>query len=303
MTSRYPAYRNLLDSGELELRVLTLREALFDCHVCPRDCGADRRDPRMAQCGVGLRALLSSAHPHFGEEPPISGRYGSGALFFAGCSLHCWFCQNPEISHGRYGRPIIPDELAAIMLRLQDRGCHNINLVTPTHVVPQILEALYLAALQSLNIPVVYNSSGYDSVETLRLLDGVVDIYMPDIKYSDGNIARRLSGAPDYPEVVRDAIREMHRQVGDLVLSRSGLARRGLLVRHLVLPNDLANTAACMDFLAREISTETYVNLMDQYHPAFRSARRPEVDRRLTTAEFGTALEAARVAGLRRVIH
>ncbi len=295
-----PAYQTPALSGELEERARELTDCLRTCSLCPRDCSADRLDPRLAFCRIGIDALVSSAQPHFGEEPPITGRRGSGTIFFAGCNLRCWFCQNADISHGRSGRAVSTAELADLMLRLQSLGCHNINLVTPSHVVPQILSALVVAARGGLSIPLVWNSGGYDSVDTLRRLDGIVDIYMPDFKYADSLVARRLSAAPDYPEVARAALKEMHRQVGDLKTDRAGVAERGLLVRHLVLPGGQAGTAECMRFLAEELSPDTCVNVMAQYRPLFRSGRRPEVDRPLRMEEYETALEAARQAGIRR---
>ncbi len=299
----YPSYLALLDSGELQRRADLLSQGLRECRLCPRDCGADRMDSsESAFCGIGIRAVVSSANPHFGEEPPITGQRGSGTIFFAGCNLRCWFCQNSDISHGRFGRQVGSDQLAATMLFLQNMGCHNINLVTPSHVVPQILAALAMAAENGLGIPLVYNSGGYDSVETLQQLDGVVDIYMPDLKYSDDRNARRLSGAPDYPEVARAALKEMHRQVGDLVTGPDGVAVRGLLVRHLVLPNNAAGTEKSMEFLAREISSDTWVNVMAQYRPAFKAARRPEVNVPLKDEEYQEALDMARRHGLHRFI-
>lgn len=296
-----PVYLGLWQSGELERRARQLTDELRSCRLCPRDCGADRKeDPRRAFCGVGLNALVSSANPHFGEEPPITGRRGSGTIFFAGCNMRCWFCQNADISHGRLGRPIPADKLATLMLYLQDLGCHNINVVTPSHVVPQILSALVMAVENGLRLPLVYNTGGYDSVETLRMLDGIVDIYMPDLKYAEPGPARRLSGAPDYPQVARAALREMHRQVGDLVVGPDGAATRGLLVRHLVLPHDMAGTEANMRFLAREISPDTCVNIMAQYRPSYRAYKRPEVNCPLTRADYEAALEAARSQGLYR---
>lgn len=300
ISEREPAYLELYRSGELEQRARLLNGELRSCRLCPRDCGADRTDPKEAFCGVGIEVLVSSAHPHFGEEPPITGRRGSGTIFFAGCNLRCWFCQNADISHGRYGRAIEPEALAALAIHLQDLGCHNINLVTPSHVVPHILTALVLAAGEGLRLPIVYNSGGYDLVETLKWLDGVVDIYMPDFKYSDPGAARRLSGAPDYPEVAKAALREMHRQVGDLVTDPHGVAERGLLVRHLVLPNDQAGTEECMRFLAEEISVDTCVNVMAQYRPVHQAHRRPEINRPLSGHEYEAALNAARKAGIRR---
>jgi putative pyruvate formate lyase activating enzyme len=300
MDMNRPAYLSLARSGELGKRAEELSARLRTCSLCPRACEADRTDPRQAFCRIGLDALVSSAQPHFGEEPPITGRRGSGTIFFAGCNLRCWFCQNADISHGRAGRAVTTAELATLMLRLQSAGCHNINLVTPSHVAPQILEALVLAAGEGLSLPLVWNSGGYDSVETLRFLDGIVDIYMPDFKYADSRIARRLSAAPDYPETARRALKEMHRQVGDLQTDEAGVAVRGLLVRHLVLPGGQAGTAACMRFLAEELSPDTCVNVMAQYRPLYQACRRPEVNRPLRIEEYEAALEAARRAGIRR---
>ena len=297
----YPSYLDLLEDGELARRAQVLDRELAACTLCPHRCGADRSEWRRARCGIGRSVLVASAHPHFGEEPPISGHRGSGTIFFAGCSLRCWFCQNAEISHGRLGKKVDVAELAGFMLGLQDLGCHNINLVTPTHVIPQIMSALVVAAEAGFSLPLVYNSGGYDRVETLRLLDGVVDIYMPDLKYADPLKARRLSGAPDYPVVARAALREMHRQVGDLEVGPDGVARRGLLVRHLVLPNDQADSEASLRFLAEELSTRTSVNVMSQYRPMFRARRRPEVARPLRFEEHEAALATARRLGLRLV--
>lgn len=295
-----PSYLALFSSGELEERAIELTAQLRSCSLCPRVCSADRADPRQAFCGIGLDALVSSAQPHFGEEPPITGARGSGTIFFAGCSLRCWFCQNADISHGRAGRPVEAGHLAGLILNLQSMGCHNINLVTPSHVVPQILSALVLAVEEGLTIPLVYNSGGYDSVDTLRLLDGIVDIYMPDFKYADPLHARRLSAAPDYPETAQSALKEMHRQVGDLRTDSAGVAVRGLLVRHLVLPGDQAGTAECMRFLSRELSPDTCVNIMAQFRPLYKAWRRPEVNRPLRMDEYESALEAARAAGIKR---
>lgn len=297
-----PAYLALARSGELEYRAGSLQSELRSCSLCPRRCEVDRTDPRAAFCGVGLKALVSSAQPHFGEEPPITGYRGSGTIFFAGCNLRCWFCQNADISHGRMGREIDDEGLAALMLYLQDLGCHNINLVTPSHIVPHILSALKVAAEGGLRLPLVFNTGGYDLVETLEWLDGIVDIYMPDLKYVDSGTARRLSGAADYPETARASLKEMHRQVGDLVIRPDGVAVRGLLVRHLVLPNGMAGTEDSMRFLAREISEDTCVNIMAQYRPAYKAARRPEVNSPLKRDEYEAALQSARTAGLHRFV-
>ncbi|MHC4860843.1 MAG: radical SAM protein, partial [Planctomycetota bacterium] len=253
-------------------------------------------------CGVGQMAVVTSAGPHFGEESCLVGRGGSGTIFFAGCNLHCVFCQNSDISQApEVWREVGPHELASFMLSLQARRVENLNLVSPSHLVVEILDALALAAEAGLTLPIVYNSSGYDSVKAIGYLDGVVDIYMPDLKYSDGEAAAKCSKAPDYPEVARAAIREMHRQVGDLALDTRGVALRGLLVRHLVLPGGLAGTAESMRFLAEEISRDTAVNVMDQYHPAYRARLQPPLDRRVTQEEYLEARRAAKDAGLRLV--
>jgi putative pyruvate formate lyase activating enzyme len=245
--------------------------------------------------------MVSAYHPHFGEEAPLVGRRGSGTIFFTSCSLLCVFCQNWEISHLMQGEEISHRRLGEMMVELQAMGCHNINLVTPTHMVPQILTALPYAVEMGLAIPLVYNTGGYDRVETLRLLDGVIDIYMPDIKFMDPVQAGRYTAAGDYPQVVRAAVREMHRQVGDLVIDRYGLARKGLLVRHLVMPGGVAGTREVMRFVAREISPDTYVNLMDQYRPCGQADRYPEIDRPITAEEFKEALEATRQEGIHRL--
>ena len=261
------AYLELCRSGKLAERVEAARALLETCRVCPRCCGTNRLDGDVGKCRTANEAMVSSYGPHFGEESPLVGKYGSGTIFFTNCNLRCLFCQNYSISQLGEGERVSKEELALMMLSLQARGCHNINLVSPTHVVPQILEALDIAVESGLHVPLVYNTGGYDSVETLSILDGIVDIYMPDMKYGDENIARELSGIENYPQVNKAAIREMHRQVGDLQTSQEGVAQRGLLVRHLVLPKGLAGTKDVVDFIAKEISANTYVNIMAQYHP------------------------------------
>jgi len=293
------ALRRLFLSGELDRRVALLQERLSACDLCPRGCAVDRLRGERGACGVGWTALVSSAGPHHGEERPLSGWKGSGTVFFAGCNLACVFCQNWEISQRRDGDPVDDRELARLFLGLQQQGCHNLNLVTPSHVVPQILAALRLAVADGFELPVVYNSGGYDSQETLALLDGVVDIYLPDIKFADSRRAAPFLGVDDYAEVARKALREMHRQVGDLRMSAAGTARRGLLVRHLVLPDGLAGTAEILGFLAREIAPSTYLNLMDQYRPCFRAEGHPTLMRRVTRAEMQKARAEARALGLR----
>ncbi|BCO08750.1 radical SAM protein [Desulfolithobacter dissulfuricans] len=279
---------------------------LESCSVCPRRCGVNRLDDQVGLCQVGRCVRVASFGPHFGEEAPLVGRNGSGTIFFEGCNLRCVFCQNYDISHID-DQGLSPDsevddrQLARIMLELQSMGSHNINLVTPSHVVPQILAGLEIAVAEGLDIPLVYNTSAYDSVETLRLLDGIVDIYMPDCKFWVPDSAGRYAGARDYPEVMRQAVREMHRQVGDLEIGPDGLARRGLLVRHLVMPGMLDETGAILSWLAEEISPATYINIMDQYHPCGQAHRYPEIDRPLRPGEYAEALELARQAGLTRL--
>lgn len=245
--------------------------------------------------------MVSSFNPHFGEESPLVGRHGSGTIFITNCSLLCVFCQNWEISHLGQGEEVSFEELARMMLDLQGLGCHNINFVTPSHVVPQILEALPIAIEGGLSVPLVYNTGGYDAVETIKLLDGIFDIYMPDFKYWDEGVARRLSKAPQYPELARQAIKEMHRQVGDLTMDSSGIAQRGILVRHLVLPEGLAGTQGVMRFLAQEISPNTYVNIMDQYHPCGEAYKYPPLNRRITVEEYSEAVRIARHEGITRL--
>jgi len=293
-------YHALYAAGILRRRIREARALLRDCVLCPRLCRVNRLEGRGGVCRTGALAVVSAYHPHFGEESCLVGSGGSGTIFFTSCSLRCLFCQNWEISHLRLGEEIGPERLGRMMVELQTMGCHNVNLVTPTHMVPQILEALPYAVERGLTVPLLYNTGGYDRVETLRLLDGVVDLYMPDIKYADPRMAARYSGAADYPETVRRAVREMHRQVGDLRIE-NGLATRGLLVRHLVMPGDAAGTQEVMRFLAREISQDTYVNLMDQYHPCGRAFRHPRIARPITEVEFREALEAAREEGIHRL--
>jgi putative pyruvate formate lyase activating enzyme len=280
------------------------RQLLQACTACPRNCQVNRFENKFAVCKTGRLAVVSSHFPHHGEEDCLSGWKGSGTIFFAGCNLRCVFCQNFDISWQVCGIPVPPRELAGMMLELQALGCHNINFVTPEHVAPQIVEALPLAIEGGLRLPLVYNTSAYDSMESLALMDGLVDIYMPDFKYWDAEMARKYSRAPDYPEVARRAIKEMHRQVGSLVIAPNGLARRGLLIRHLVMPQDVAGTRAVMQWIADELSPETYVNLMGQYHPAGKVSRSDhvEINRRVTPAEFQRACDAALHAGLRRAV-
>ncbi len=296
-----PAYLRL-PPGALADRAERARRHLTDCDLCARYCRVDRtRGITGAVCRTGVRAVVSSLGPHMGEESCLTGWRGSGTVFFSWCNLRCVFCQNWPISWRGEGSAMEATELAAAMLRLQTMGCHNINLVSPSHVVAQVLDALVIAAGDGLRLPLVYNTGGYDSPEALDLLDGVVDIYMPDLKYGSSTLARRYSKVRDYAEVNRAAVCRMHAQVGDLVTGDDGIARRGLLVRHLVLPGGISGTPEVLKFLASEISTATFINLMDQYRPCYRADEYPELTRRLTAAEYRDALDTARDLGLTRL--
>jgi putative pyruvate formate lyase activating enzyme len=296
-----PGYLDLHATGELVTRAQAAAELLVDCRLCPRQCGVNRLQEEEGICRTGSMAKVASYAPHFGEESPLVGRGGSGTIFFSNCNLRCVFCQNYEISHLGEGVDVTPEQLAAMMIDLQRQGCHNINFVTPTHVVPQILAGLVVAVDGGLNLPLVYNSSGYDSVATLKLLDRVVDIYMPDFKFWDAASATRFAKAKDYPDRARGAIMEMHRQVGDLVIGDDGVAIRGLLVRHLVMPGGLSETGRILHFLAEEISANTYVNVMDQYRPCGLAHKYPPLDRRTSHEEYQAALKLAAEAGLKRL--
>jgi putative pyruvate formate lyase activating enzyme len=292
----------MLRTGELEERVRAAYDRLTQCDLCAHHCGVNRRaNSKGTVCRTGERAVVSSYNPHFGEEAPLVGRRGSGTIFFAWCNLRCEFCQNYEISQFGEGVEVEPGQIAAMMLDLQAAGCHNINLVSPSHVVAPILAATLVAAKSGLRLPLVYNTGGFDSPDALALLDGVVDIYMPDIKYADAAIARKYSKIRDYPAVNRAAVAEMHRQVGDLDINRLGIAERGLLIRHLILPDDLAGTRDILRWLAEEISRDTYLNLMDQYRPCFRASQHPELGRRIQPEEFHQAAKWAEEFGLRRI--
>ena len=274
------------------------RDILRRCVLCPRMCRVDRLAGELGYCRTGPGPVISSAGPHFGEEPPLVGVRGSGTVFFTGCNLCCVFCQNYDISHLHNGRELSVQDLARTMLRLQELGCHNINWVTPTHQIQAIIEALQIARSEGLTVPTVYNCGGYERVEMLRKLEGLVDIYMPDAKYFFLESAKRYSDAPDYPEVMKAALKEMNRQVGDLEI-RDGLARRGLLVRHLVMPGGTGESEAILDFIAREISSNAYVNVMDQYRPMYRAREFPEIARRIRSDEYLSVLKHARKLGLR----
>lgn len=275
---------------------------LEECSLCGRECGVNRLESsKGAVCRTGARAVVSSFNAHFGEEDPLVGEHGSGTIFFTNCNLKCQYCQNYEISQLGEGREVEPEELAAMMLHLQDRGCHNVNFVSPTHVVPQILEALLIAAERGLSMPLVHNTGGYDSLAALRLLDGIVDIYMPDMKYADEEAGRKYSKVKQYPQVNQAAVKEMHRQTGDLAMDERGIAQRGLLVRHLVLPNGLAGTDETVRFLSQEVSPDTYLNVMSQYRPTYKAYEYAELDRCPSAEELQEALDLAHQAGLTRL--
>ena len=300
MTTFTPAYLKLLENGTLDKRVKEARELLKLCRVCARHCGVNRLEGELGVCQTGPGVPIASYGPHHGEESVLRGTKGSGTIFFANCNLKCRYCQNYDISRSRRRDESAPHDLARIMLELQRIGCHNINLVSPSHLVPQIIAAVAIAAKEGLRLPLVYNTGGYDSMESLALLDGVIDIYMPDMKYSSEEYGRTYSKVKNYPAVNRAAVKEMHRQVGDLLVDENGLAVRGLLVRHLVLPNGLAGSKKIIDFLANEISKDTYINIMDQYYPSYKTADYPELSRRITRSEFEEVMESARSAGLWR---
>ncbi|MGE5173360.1 MAG: radical SAM protein [Betaproteobacteria bacterium] len=297
-----PAYCRLPSAGLAE-KVKTAEAILKSCTLCPRECKVDRTAGKFGFCRTGDTPFVSSWGPHFGEERPLVGLHGSGTIFFGNCNLGCIFCQNYTISHLGEGSEMSFERLAEVMLELQAMGCHNINLVTPTHQMPMILRSLSVAAQQGLAVPIVYNCGGYESLEAVKLLDGVIDIYMPDFKYADPEMSFKYSKARDYPSVAKAVIKEMHRQVGDLVMDESGVALRGLLLRHLVLPEGIAGTREVVRFIAEEISKNTYVNIMDQYYPCFKAFEHPPLDRRITREEFREAIELARDAGLKRLDH
>ena len=297
-----PSYINLHKSGELQKRISALTDMLRHCRLCPRHCKVNRLQGELGFCRAGDKLILSSAFAHFGEEAPLVGTMGSGTIFLTHCNLHCVFCQNHDISHLGQGEPVTLQQLASYMTALQQRGCHNINFVTPTHYVPQIISALPYAIERGLRIPLVYNCGGYESLEVIKLLDGIIDIYMPDVKWSDSRVAKKYAQAPDYPTVVKEVLKEMHRQVGDLHISKEGLAERGLLIRHLVMPEGLAGARELMHYIATEISSHSYVNIMSQYRPEYRACEFPELNRRITHREYLEALACAKAEGLYRGI-
>lgn len=295
-----PCYIALYDSGDLEPRIEQLMSILESCTLCPRECQVNRLQGERGVCEAGNTLKVSSAFPHFGEEPPLVGQHGSGTIFLTHCNLRCAFCQNYDISHLEEGEEISSEGLARSMVALQQRGCHNINFVTPTHFAPQIISALPKAIEMGLKVPLVYNCGGYESLKVIKLLENIVDIYMPDMKFADPEVARKYCNATDYPEVVKVVLKEMHRQVGILHINQRGIAERGVLIRHLVMPEGLAGTEATMRFIAGELSKDSYVNIMSQYHPHYRASHYPELNRRITRQEFQDAIALARGFGLHR---
>jgi putative pyruvate formate lyase activating enzyme len=296
------AYQKLLATGELEERAAQAWASLADCTLCPWECHVNRLDGKMGVCKAGSLARVASYGPHHGEEKVLSGTAGSGTVFFSRCNQHCIFCQNAEISQADAGEALDADQLAGVFLNLQSRGCHNINLVTPTHLVAQILAALLLAVRAGLHIPLVYNTGGYDKLETLRLLDGLVDIYLPDMKFNDVQTAKQLTGCKNYPAINRAAVQEMYRQVGNLRVDEAGIAQHGLIIRHLVMPNSLAGTRGIMQYISSEISPDAYVNIMDQYHPAYRSAAVAALNRPIESTELQKACAEARAVNLLHIL-
>jgi putative pyruvate formate lyase activating enzyme len=295
------AYLNAVSNSLLSQKARAAREILSCCTLCPRECRVDRLAGNVGTCRTAEKAWVSSYNPHFGEEAPLVGDSGSGTIFFTHCNLLCLFCQNFEISHQGKGRAVTSEQLAEMMLTLQRSGCHNINFVSPSHVVPQILAALEIAVDSGLTIPLVYNSGGYDRVETLKLLDGIFDIYMPDFKFWDPDLAEAACDARDYPQVAQNALREMHRQVGDLAVDENGIAYRGLLIRHLVLPGGRANTREVARFIAQELSTNSYVNIMSQYRPCGRAIELDGLSSTLSSKDYEEAVKAAIEEGITRL--
>lgn len=292
-------YIEAYQTGDLDRRIEEMWERLTECDLCPRKCRVNRLADERGYCRTGEQAIVSSAGPHFGEEPELVGTRGSGTIFFTHCNLQCVYCQNYDISQLGHGQELSPTEVAGRMRRLEMLGCHNINLVTPTHVVPQILKAVRIAAENGLSLPLVYNTGGYESVDTLRLLEGIVDIYMPDAKYSDEETAARYSDARNYPEMNRKALLEMYRQVG-VLRAENGIATHGLLIRHLVLPGGLSDACRILDFIAHRLSKDSYVNIMAQYHPCHRARDYGSLGKRITYKEYSEVVEYARSIGLHK---
>ncbi len=298
-----PSYIEIYKKGELHKRIEKAYGILKRCSICPWECGVNRLAGELGVCNTGERLVIWDYMPHFGEEAPLVGTNGSGAIFITYCNLKCVFCQTYDISHLGEGAEVSLERFAEIMISLQQNGCHNINFITPSHVVPQILAALPLAIENGLRIPLIYNTGGYDSMDALELLDGIFDIYMPDFKFWDPEIAERFLGVKDYPEVARMAIRQMHRQVGNLNLDNQSVAQKGLIVRHLIVPGGLAGTKEIVRFLAKEISPNTYVNIMGHYRPCGEADRYPELNRGITRGEYENALDIAKNGGITRLDH
>jgi putative pyruvate formate lyase activating enzyme len=296
-----PSYIEAHRTGKLAESIKKAYKILENCHLCPRECEVNRLQDEKGICRTGRSAMVSSYNAHFGEEEPLVGTHGSGTIFMTNCNLLCVFCQNWEISHLGGGSEVSAQQLAGMMIYLQRLGCHNINFVTPTHVVPQILNALPRAIEGGLNVPLVYNTGGYDAVESLKLMEGIFDIYMPDFKFWDPEMARKYLKAPDYPEKAGEALKEMHHQVGDLIIDENGIALRGIILRHLVMPEGAAGTREIMHFIANEISPNTYVNIMDQYRPCGNAYKYPLLNRSITYDEYEEALKAAREEGITRL--
>lgn len=295
----YPAYLKLLHSGKMKEITDKIYQQYDNCQLCPRQCRVNRNRGETGVCGAGNRVKVSSAHPHLGEERPLVGRYGSGTIFLSHCNLLCLYCQNWDISHGAEGDEISDEQLAGLMLRMQSIGCHNINFVTPTHYLPNIVAAIQLAGEKGLGIPIVYNTGGYDSIEMLKLLDGIIDIYLPDFKYADAGTAAKYShGVQDYPRIAKEGLLEMHRQVGVLKVDENNIAVRGLMIRHLVLPNNLAGTEDLVKFVAEQLDPKTYINIMPQYRPCHKAHSHQDLNRSLTMHEYQSALDLAKKYGL-----
>ena len=294
----YPAYLESYNNGALESVVEKTFNMLKCCCICPRKCKVNRLNDERGFCRVGLKPKVASFMPHQGEEPPISGQAGSGTIFFSGCNMACLYCQNYEFSQLGEGREVEFEELANFMLQLQGMGCHNINLVTPTHVMPQILKALQLAIPQGLKIPIVYNTGGYELPEIIKLLDGIVDIYLPDMRYADNEMAIKYSSAPEYPGLNQAALKEMHQQVGVAEIDEEGIIKRGVIIRHLVLPDNISGTDKIMRFIKEALSKDTYVSLMSQYFPCYKAKQSREISRRITDQEYGDALATMEKHGL-----
>ncbi|MBI5236433.1 MAG: radical SAM protein [Deltaproteobacteria bacterium] len=298
MQTRQPSYIKLYENGELNSRIAKLNERMSECTLCPRRCRARRFEGDKGVCSAGQLPIVASAQPHFGEEPPLTGWAGSGTIFMSHCNMRCVYCQNADISQGSKGDEVSLDELSTMMVMLQRKGCHNVNFVTPTHQIAQIVAALPKAIENGLSVPLVYNSGGYEEPDAIRLLDGIFDIYMPDLKYGDDDAAFNLSAAIHYVRFSFASAKEMHRQVGDLVVDKNGVALSGLIVRHLILPNGLAGTSEVMRFIAHELSVNTYVNIMGQYRPCHKAGQHPAIDRRITPEEYDEAIRIAKGYGL-----